>query len=445
MDYKKIIGETFFSVIVGTIVVSLIGGTLLIINTFEKGFEQFTVLDEFSFQLAIAVFSILIILIFCLTLIRNIIIGSRDTISRKNNEVENTILNKEKELRIWRDQNLSSFNERELKINIERDQILKLKSNMENVIKENSQSYPWISKLYSDFVYVNDEKIAEALLTKLHPAEKAAQQVSAIAKEKRDLQKLCKMLEYQLNYYENVFPWLEEFKEVEPIAAWEMIHENDNDDTSEYDKVKSWLSPDDYNNLPSAEKWQLALNRYCKKRKTSWEIGIGYERYVGYCYEIAGYKVKYQGALLGLEDMGRDVIVVKKDETLVIQCKRWSKEKTIHEKHIFQLYGSVVLLRTQNPKKNFKGVFVTTTKLSDTAKECAEYLGIEVVEEYLLKDYPMIKCNNTTKSGMIYHLPFDQQYDRVQINPSDGDVYLKAVEQAENLGFRHTYKWHGTE
>jgi hypothetical protein len=40
--------------------------------------------------------------------------------------------------------------------------------------------------------------------------------------------------------------------------------------------------------------------------------------------------------------MGRDLIVRRGTELRVIQCKYWSKEKTIHEKHIFQLFGSTL-------------------------------------------------------------------------------------------------------
>ena len=40
--------------------------------------------------------------------------------------------------------------------------------------------------------------------------------------------------------------------------------------------------------------------------------------------------------------MGRDLIVSKEKKLFVIQCKRWAAEKTIHEKHIFQLYGTTI-------------------------------------------------------------------------------------------------------
>ena len=80
---------------------------------------------------------------------------------------------------------------------------------------------------------------------------------------------------------------------------------------------------------------------------------------------------------MGLEDMGRDLLVEKGDETLVIQCKRWAKSKTIHEKHIFQLYGSLVVASIKDPKRTYKGIFITSTTLSSLAKKCADSLKIK--------------------------------------------------------------------
>ena len=47
-----------------------------------------------------------------------------------------------------------------------------------------------------------------------------------------------------------------------------------------------------------------------------------------------------------------------------------------------------------------------------------ENTNIEVLENFKYdKDYPCIKCNISKKDfSKIYHLPFDQQYDRVDID-----------------------------
>ena len=278
--------------------------------------------------------------------------------------------------------------------------------------------------------------------TKAHPAYKAAAEIKKISREKRDINEQKKRLEYQLNYYETVFPWLEEFKEVPPIEGARYISNSSNDIEMEYELLRNWLSPEEYSKLSNTQKYQLALDRYQKRKKNDWEVGIEYERFVGYMYERHGYKVQYHGALMGKQDMGRDLVATKGGQTLVIQCKRWAKEKTIHEKHIFQLYGSTVQMMVDS-NQVCTPVFVTTTTLSELAKKCAEYLHIEVAENYEYREYPLIKCNISNSGEKIFHLPFDQQYDRVQISAAKGEKYVATIEEAEKLGFRRAHRWSG--
>jgi hypothetical protein len=44
----------------------------------------------------------------------------------------------------------------------------------------------------------------------------------------------------------------------------------------------------------------------------------------------------------------------------------------------------------------------------------------------------------------IYHLPFDQQYDRTKIIKSKGEFYAKTVIEAELRGFRRAHRWRGS-
>ena len=345
------------------------------------------------------------------------------------------------------EQEQNELNNYRLKLNKLSQQLKEKEANIQTLINETSQSYPWLAALYADLFYKNDKKTASQLRYKSRPAIKASQEVSRIAKEKREILQLCKSLEYQLNYYETIFPWLEEFKEIDPRQAWNEIQQikdsEDSNKTDEYQQLQKWLSPEEYANLNSAEKFQLALDRYNKRKKSNWEIGIEYERFVGYLYEKRGYQVTYIGALKGKEDMGRDLIVSNGKKTLVIQCKYWSAEKTIHEKHIFQLYGSLVHYRISHPKIDAHGVFVTSCTLSDLAKACADYLHIKVKENLSLQTYPQIKCNISQRNGeKIYHLPMDLQYDRVIIDKKRGEYFALTTAEAEANGFRHAYKWH---
>lgn len=47
------------------------------------------------------------------------------------------------------------------------------------------------------------------------------------------------------------------------------------------------------------------------------------------------------------------------------------------------------------------------------------------------------------EGGKIYHLPFDQQYDKVKIEKNKGEFYCSTVQEAEKAGFRRAYRWKG--
>lgn len=311
------------------------------------------------------------------------------------------------------------------------------------LLNSNPATAPFFAKQFADYLHLQDLKEVNYLQTKPHPAFTAAEKVKEIAAQKRTLQQQCKLQEYQLTLYETIFPWLSDFKEISSEDL-QQFAESEIAPESEYSSLKKWLSPQEYRSLSSADRLQLALERYSKRQKSNWQIGIEYERYVGYCYEKKGYRVRYNGATEGFEDMGRDLIISKDNKMYVIQCKRWSVEKTIHEKHIFQLYGTTILQKMEHPDCTVGSLFITTTSLSDLAKSCADYLDITVVENFPLKEYPLIKCNVSKDGDQIYHLPFDQQYDRVIINPSDGDFYASTIAEAESKGFRHAWRWSGS-
>ena len=134
--------------------------------------------------------------------------------------------------------------------------------------------------------------------------------------------------------------------------------------------------------------------------------------------------------------------------TKIIQCKYWSKNKEIHEKHIAQLYGSLIHYCIVNGKSidEVKGDLYTTTVVSKMGKDFANILGIGINENIPIGDFPRIKCNinkdcenNETK---IYHLPMDQQYDRTLIN-QPGEMYAYSVYEAEKNGFRRAWRYRG--
>jgi len=319
--------------------------------------------------------------------------------------------------------------------------------------KEKSQGFPWLAKAYADYFYLQKLGEADYLEHKSHPARVSAEKVRSIARERRTIEEKLRIAQGIINYYQDLFPFLEEFLgEPDEEILKQILSRNIEEPIQEVGEVGidpvrvylSSLSKEEYQKLSTSERNQLALDRYWSRPKTNWQLGRDYERYIGYRYEADGYNVYYQGILEGLDDLGRDLICKKGKQTVVIQCKRWSQHKTIHEKHVNQLYGTLVKYKIDHPDEEVSPTLYTTTKLSDRAKEFATYLGVSIAEEFPLQKYPSIKCNVSRRNGeKIYHLPFDQQYDRTLVEEERNECYVETVQEAENLGYRRAWRWQG--
>ncbi|WP_051598458.1 restriction endonuclease [Selenomonas ruminantium] len=311
--------------------------------------------------------------------------------------------------------------------------------------------FPFLTTVLADYDTAKEKAAIEYLTYKRQSAPKTAKIVEEIKQEKKKCLEELYAYRWELAYLHNLLPWLGEM-EREPVSSPVVYNDENNKDS-----VANWVSPKEYKELSEIDRNQLALDRYMKRKKTKWQIGMEYERYIGYRYEKKGYKVKYFGIEEGLEDLGRDLICYRENDIHVVQCKCWSAKKEIHEKHINQLFGTTVMYYFSeiNPKGSFSEfynyiknghlipVFVTTTSFSPTARKFAKSLKVLALT-VPLDDYPMIKCNiNRTTGEKIYHLPFDQQYDKCVIDQSEGEFYAKTVKEAEANGFRRAMRWHG--
>ena len=183
---------------------------------------------------------------------------------------------------------------------------------------------------------------------------------------------------------------------------------------------------------------QEDLDRYLSEPMSPAMIGRFYERYVGHLYENDGHEVVYYGAIKGFSDYGRDLIVTTPVETLIIQTKCWSKRRSVHEKDIYQLFGTMthVKLTQENPKRKTRAVFYTTSQFTSLAKQAATALGVELRVERLNRTYPMIKCSVTPMGDRIYYMPFDHGYDLVKIDRQRDEHFVKTVDQAVKKGFK---------
>jgi hypothetical protein len=317
------------------------------------------------------------------------------------------------------------------------------------ILDETSQGFPWLSRAIANYEVLQDYQRAEYLEAKKHPALKAAEHIREVAARSREFRSEYHIARSRLDYFETLFPWLEEYVDIDLDTLLEIVKAPGSDEEHP-DPVRRYLAPGEYEQLSPSERNQRALDRYLTKQKSPWEIGRDYERFIGYRYEQDGFDVDYFGISEGLSDLGRDLIVKKDGRTQIVQCKYWAKHKTIHEKHIAQLFGTTVKYRIENTGSNssITGVFVTSTSLSEMARAFANALRVVVREHVPLEPYPMIKCNvGRDEYGCetnIYHLPMDQQYDRTKI-VKRGECYVSTVAEAERLGFRRAWRWHPEE
>lgn len=329
----------------------------------------------------------------------------------------------------------------------ESDKKLTMYENEKNVFKqslvEKSSGFPTLHSSIDEFEKYYDDFLSKELILKSHPAYTSAEVVREQSRRRREAEKKQRITQSIIEFYENLEPSLIEYKNEEFGNMDEILKEWSEEEKQ--DPVSFFLSKEEYRSLSVSEKNQLALERYWKRPHSKWYIGIMYERYVGYLYEMDGYDVNYTGIKEGKGDLGRDVIAQKGNNFIVIQCKYWSQFRTIYEKHIFQFFGTVFQYKHANKKKKVRGIFYSTTTVSDLAKSFANELGIELKENYKMdRGYPCIKCNISKVGGTrIYHLPFDQQYDNVKIEKNKGEFYCASVKEAEEKGFRRAWRWKG--
>jgi len=326
---------------------------------------------------------------------------------------------------------------------------------IKSIQKKLGQDSPLLPSLvrWSDKIQQEIDRLhTNQLIYKKRPARKAYQQVSDAKKETRAAKKELETIRNRLDLYESLAPWLRDHVDMtvdEILSGLREEEEYKKESQDDEDPARKYVTAAEWKKLSPSERNQRALDRYLdpKRKKSLWRVGIDYERYVGYLYESDGYQVKFHGALEGKSDLGIDLICTKEGQTIAIQCKRLAaiKQIPVRENVVAQTYGAAEYLRMSGQYgKNIKPMIVTTFILSDQARLFAKHLGVEYRENLDLSDYPMIKCNVSAQGKeKIYHLPIDQQYDKIVIGDNDGEFYAWNVKEAEEKGFRRAYRYRG--
>lgn len=372
---------------------------------------------------------------------------SIDVLKKQRNEIIEEISSLRKE----RDEIIKEIEE--LSSNVEEEAIARIEIARRKLEEENDppEVLSKISKAWADYQGMIWDMSIYNLIRKPRPIsyETANDLKKRLSKYKAEIFDKYKETQYKYEYLLSLFPELQEY------IDGEAVRERTEEVTEEYeDRRVGYLTKEEWESLTDTQKSQLALDRYNEQRKrTKEQVGRDYEEYVAYLFrkKLKGCDVVMFGEQKGLNDLGRDLIVKHKGKVYVVQCKRWSADRVIREKHIMQLFGSTIeycwewkrkgVHPIEMVGKSIIPVFVTTTELSDTAKQFSERLGVVAVQEQI-GDYPQIKCNVGADGEKIYHLPFDQQYNRVIIEPKKGEFMATTVEEAEEKGFRRAKKFY---
>ena len=126
---------------------------------------------------------------------------------------------------------------------------------------------PLLAKYTSDVYLLSQNKLADQLENKSHPAFHAADVVREVNKEKASLQAQLKQWEYRCTLYESIIPDLSDLDLNEKISDISAISRESLNEHSG-DRARLYLTREEYESLPSVEKYQLALDHWWDRKKT---------------------------------------------------------------------------------------------------------------------------------------------------------------------------------
>ena len=271
----------------------------------------------------------------------------------------------------------------------------KREESLQKMLEGHKTAFPYLASIMADYSTLDLKLLADKL--NWGDDQKRVKKVASINDIRASANERiaeAKIATYQLNYLLSLYPALEDVLDTE---EYNELDYSDKGYLTDVDPVRQYLSKEEWMSMSEDEKNQRALDNYIiSHSKSKWQIGRDYELYIGYLYEKKGFYVTYYGETQGLEDLGRDLICRKDGKTQIVQCKYWSQEKKIHEKHIFQLFATTVSYCIDNHcnTNDVSPVFVSNITLSEEAKRVAKQLNVTYIENQPLGEYPRIKCNH---------------------------------------------------
>lgn len=208
--------------------------------------------------------------------------NSRDAANEKANRIkaQNKSRQKDSELSEARQAHTKQLTAVELQYK----KLLEHMRGLDRIFGERKIQFPWLATAIADFHALEAERDAKMLESKKHPAVRAAAEVREHGSKRREAERLARQMRYRAEYYEKLFPWLADYvgDDVPDFA----VEVGGTTETSD-DPVRIWLTEAEYKNLSIIEKNQMALERWKTKKRSNWEIGREYERFIGYNYRVS--------------------------------------------------------------------------------------------------------------------------------------------------------------
>lgn len=81
-----------------------------------------------------------------------------------------------------------------------------VRDDIQQIISEKTQSFPWLSDAIAQYYELCDQKVAELLERKLHPAKKSADRVRELSREKREYHKLYRVTRNRIKVLRIIIP-----------------------------------------------------------------------------------------------------------------------------------------------------------------------------------------------------------------------------------------------
>ncbi len=300
----------------------------------------------------------------------------------------------------------------------------------------------WLATAWVELVSHQDDQALHPLSLNTESPADRDDLIAELRCQRYQLLSSNRRMEYQLASYEEYFPFLADFRNT-------ILNEDVRLKTLGYAALQDiepalaigYLSEQEYLSRPIAEVMQIALKRYLSKSMSRFEQSRHYERFIRYLFENDGWKVSLLSHIDGFEEFGRDLFCCQGDQACLVVSEYHSESQVVRENSMLRLYRSLIQMKLARPELNITLYMFSHSTPNDDTRVIAEELDINLKHQSL-KRFPMVKCQKDPISQQdLYHLPFDPQYDDLEMSVDRDSCYLPGTLRAVESGFIRSDHW----